>query len=193
MQITRIVGTQAKANTWTIVNPDYSDNKCVLIDANDKVLEYLSENKLEPLAIFLTHEHYDHCCGVNELISKYNIPIICSKSCGINVGNKRKNLSFYNDGIGFEIKSNIKTVDDDSTLDFIGEKFRIIYTEGHTLGGICIILSEKVIFTGDTYMPEFKTPKTPGTDKEKLVISQERIKKMITEKGYIVYSGHGKR
>lgn len=193
MQITRIVGTQAKANTWTIVNPDYSDNKCVLIDANDKVLEYLSENKLEPLAIFLTHEHYDHCCGVNELISKYNIPIICSKSCGINVGNKRKNLSFYNDGIGFEIKSNIKTVEDDSTLDFIGESFRIIYTEGHTPGGICIILSKKVIFTGDTYMPEFKTPKTPGTDKEKLVISQERIKKMIDEKGYIVYSGHGKQ
>lgn len=191
MQITRIVGTQAKANTWTIVNPDYSDNKCVLIDANDKVLEYLSENKLEPLAIFLTHEHYDHCCGVNELISKYNIPIICSKSCGINVGNKRKNLSFYNDGIGFEIKSNIKTVEDDSTLDFIGESFRIIYTEGHTPGGICIILSKKVIFTGDTYMPEFKTPKTPGTDKEKLVISQERIKKMIDQNEYRVCSGHG--
>lgn len=191
MQITRSVGTQAKANTWIIVNTDYSDNKCVLIDANDKVLECLSENKLEPLAIFLTHEHYDHCCGVNELISKYNIPIICSKVCGINIGNKRKNLSFYNDGIGFEIKSNIKIVEDASTLDFIGESFRIIYTEGHTPGGICIILSEKVIFTGDTYMPEFKTPKTPGTDKEKLVISQERIKKMIDQNEYRVCSGHG--
>lgn len=191
MQITRIVGTQAKANTWIIVNPDYSNKQCVLIDANDKVLEYLSENMLEPLAIFLTHEHYDHCCGVNELITKYDIPIICSKVCGINIGNKRKNLSFYNDGIGFEIKNNIQTVDDDSILDFIGEKFRIIYTEGHTPGGICIILSEKVIFTGDTYMSEFKTPKTPGTDKNLLEISQERIKKMIREKKYRVCSGHG--
>ena len=166
------------------------DERAIIIDPSIEAVD-LANNSVD--YIILTHEHYDHCCGVNELISKYNIPIICSKVCGINIGNKRKNLSFYNDGIGFEIKSNIKTVEDDSTLDFIGESFRIIYTEGHTPGGICIILSEKVIFTGDTYMLEFKTPKTPGTDKEKLVISQERIKKMIDEKGYIVYSGHGKQ
>ena len=45
----------------------------VLVDPGQAapVIEHIEENKLRPVAILITHQHYDHTGGVAELLEKY--------------------------------------------------------------------------------------------------------------------------
>ena len=51
----------------------YSDSKCIIVDpgssSNIEILEFLKLNNLSPEYIFLTHEHFDHIWGLNDLKS----------------------------------------------------------------------------------------------------------------------------
>ena len=48
-------------------------NVVVLVDPGDKsrILDYLQQKQLVPVAILITHQHYDHTGGVAALVDKY--------------------------------------------------------------------------------------------------------------------------
>ena len=54
---------------------DFSPNKCFVVDpaacrfSNDqnKILDYLKKRKLDCQGILLTHCHFDHVTGINEI------------------------------------------------------------------------------------------------------------------------------
>ena len=61
-------------------------NNCVVVDPgsenNTHIYRYLENEKLRPEYIILTHEHFDHCWGVNDMRNVYpNVKLVCSQIC----------------------------------------------------------------------------------------------------------------
>jgi hydroxyacylglutathione hydrolase len=99
--------------------------------ASSVVLDYIITNKLNLLAILLTHDHFDHIGGVADIIDYApNVPVY-------GMGSIVTNELFGNENITICPWLQIKT----------------IATPGHTYTGICYIvefMGLTHIFTGDT-------------------------------------------
>lgn len=55
---------------WLLINPQH---QCLIVDPGvaAPVLHYLTENRITPKAILLTHHHNDHIGGVAEIVQAY--------------------------------------------------------------------------------------------------------------------------
>ena len=63
-------------DNYVFVLVDEDSASCVIVDPGEglSVREFLSEKKLTPLAILLTHHHADHIGGTEELLAQFQIP-----------------------------------------------------------------------------------------------------------------------
>ena len=70
-----------EANCYILVDEDTKD--CVIIDAGgdaDKIETAVESMSGKPKYVILTHGHFDHVGGVEEICSKYNIPFYISRA-----------------------------------------------------------------------------------------------------------------
>ena len=84
LEIVRIVNNPVPSNAYIIV--DDVRKRCIVIDPGSKkpddITKYIAYNNLEPDYIILTHEHFDHCWGVNILVSNYpNVKVVTTIPC----------------------------------------------------------------------------------------------------------------
>lgn len=141
--------------------------------------------------VILTHEHADHCCGVDALYEFQPFELICSSECAINIKNSKQNFSYYLEDIEtFEIKIEaIKIVEDLEVLSLHGYDFTFIKTPGHSPGGICILVKD-CFFSGDTLLNGIKTPLTfPHSNRKDYKNSIEKSKTFL-KPTMIIYPGH---
>ncbi len=79
----QVLASSSKGNA-TLIS---TDNTRLLIDAGisaRRISTELAKCQLSPAdlhAIFITHEHKDHCCGLGQLSKKFDIPIYCTRHC----------------------------------------------------------------------------------------------------------------
>ena len=195
MFVKRFVNNPVPSNCY-VVSSRESDGDCAIIDPgsidNNELLSFLTSKRLTPKYIVLTHEHFDHAWGVNGLVEKYSIPIVCSELCSKNIKDEWLNCSAqYDDNTQFVIKS--KTISIESlhyTLNSLGGEFSFVKTPGHTDASLCVIV-ENYLFTGDTLIHNLKTvTKLPTGDLDKLKDSIMMLREMKGI-GYTVCPGHG--
>jgi len=106
--------------------------------------------------LFLTHCHYDHICGNHELKKLTGCRIAAHETEAREI-EELGELSLYDmarqEGLEFKpAKVEIRLTDGQS-LRVGNLDFEIIYTPGHTPGGICLMTKEgknKNLFSGDT-------------------------------------------
>ena len=63
---------------WLIhSNNDANDKSIIIVDPGDAepVLEVIKKHHYKPRAIFITHHHYDHIGGVDDILEQYTIPV----------------------------------------------------------------------------------------------------------------------
>lgn len=187
MDIKTFITPHYKSNSYIII----IDTKCVIVDINLDAIDYIKENKLEPVYLFLTHEHLDHIKGTSKIKTLYpSIKIISSKITAENIQDSRENLSFYFDGIGFTENGVDIFSEDENEFIFKGIKIKTYNTPGHSEGSI-IINIDNVLFTGDTVL-DVKTPvNLPNSSKVKLKESIDFIDENFSD-DTIFYQGHGK-
>ncbi len=192
---------------YTIVNKPVPSNcfvlydksvgcECIVVDpgskSDDELFAFLDKEGLIPQFIILTHEHFDHCWGVNELVEKYQIPIICSELCAESIQYDKRNCSvFYDNKERFVITSKTTSVESLSyVLHFVGTELCFFTTHGHTNASICFTVN-RFLFTGDTLIMDLRTvTKLPTGSVMKLKESLNTISKLKGQ-NYIVYPGHG--
>ena len=188
--IKTIVTGPFQENSYLLV--DKSSNKCVLIDPGDegqKIINYINEKNIIPLAIINTHAHLDHIGAISEIKEKYSIPFC------LHVEEKPILDSYSLTCRMFGIKP-AKSPSVDEWFHSSGElliepfKFLIIETPGHTPGG-CSFLINDAIFVGDTlFKGSIGRTDLQGGDRKILDKSLVKLIKKLNPET-TVYSGHG--
>lgn len=190
-----IVNKPVPSNCFVVYNKAVN-NECIIVDPgsrrDDDLFDFLKESSLLPKYIILTHEHFDHCWGVNEFVERYNTPIVCSALCAECIQNEKRNCSvFYNYNESFVIKHPAIHADTIGfNLPFGTSCIRFVVTPGHSDASICFTIG-KCLFTGDTLIKNTRTvTKLPTGSAEKIKYSLDILSSMKGE-GLMVYPGHG--
>lgn len=192
MHIHRIINTIFSSNTYVIHN-DGGDAWLVDCGEFDAIVTYLSENRLNPKGVFLTHAHFDHICGLNLLYDAYpSVEVFCSSYAAEALYSSKMNLSKYHES-PFELNQTciVHSIDSQMSISiFENTPVLISETPGHNLGSLTFKI-DKYLFTGDSYIPGLKiVTNLRGGDKQQAQDSLQLIKNLITN-GTTLCPGHG--
>ena len=133
----------------------HDENKeAVIIDPGENakgIIRQLEKTGAAPVAILLTHGHFDHITAVPELIEKYpDIPVYAYEKERVLLEDAGLNES-AGMGRGGIILDNVHYLEDGAELPFLGETWKLIATPGHTIGSCCYYVeSASALFSGDT-------------------------------------------
>lgn len=193
MKVHRIMNKPISSNCYLIVFD--STLSCIVVDpgtkGNTEMLAFLTSKNLSPALVILTHEHFDHCAGVDDLTTHYNFRLIASEQSAVRIQNRKTNLSAYNEAAEpIEVLHPVDIVYNDGFIEFDNYNIMCVQTPGHSPGSMCYII-DNLIFTGDTLLNSTKTPlKLPGSNKEQHKESLNKLKNYLMT-GMIIYPGHG--
>ena len=190
------VNKPVTSNCYVLFDKEESSD-CIIVDPGSKseadLIEFIDREGLHPLYIILTHEHFDHCWGVNELVQRYNIPIICSQLCTEAIKHEKRNCSvFYDNKEAFVINSETVSIESIGyILGFGDHLLRFVYTPGHSDASISFTI-DSFLFTGDTLIKDERTVTKLPTGSVNKLRESLNILSSLKWKGYCVYPGHGK-
>lgn len=195
LEVKRIINTPVPSNCFVVYDKSESTN-CIIVDPgsreNEELISFITEQELSPVYIILTHEHFDHCWGVNELVKQYHISVICSQLCAEAIKHEKRNCSvFYDNNEAFVIDTETISVESlNSMLPFGSDEIKFFKTPGHTDASISFTIG-KCLFTGDALIKDMRTvTKLPTGSRLKLKGTMNLYRK-IQGKGYKVCAGHG--
>lgn len=169
------------------------ENKnCIAVDIAEAplFLKYLKENNLKLKAIFLTHGHFDHIGGVEDVQKVYDVPVYLHEADKICLESSEYNVSYL---LGKAILPDIKNIiclnDDNTEICILGINFKVIHTPGHTKGSVCydtgdILFSGDTIFAGSRGRTDF-----PGGSNKDMLASFRLLKNLDGNRK--IYTGHG--
>lgn len=190
MEIQKLILGQLATNCYV---QKLDESHCIIVDIGEGapvMLRYLESNCLIPLAILLTHGHYDHIAGVEQVREKFQIPVYIHNLDAPMLTDTTRNLADWLARDAFYPVKEWQTVEDQSVLSFRGVDFQVIHTPGHTPGSVCWACGD-ALYTGDTlfYMSRGRTD-FPGGDNVQMLASFRKLKGI--EKEYRVLPGHNK-
>lgn len=145
-QVVGPVGT----NCYFVVND--STKEVIIVDPGDeaeRLIERITIKELKPVAILLTHGHFDHAGGAGAIAKEYNIPVYASRNERNVLRNPDMNLS-ANSGRIPAIYHASDFLDDEEEIELAGFKIKALYTPGHTPGSCSYYLPDECcVFSGD--------------------------------------------
>lgn len=137
-------------NCYIVANDETKE--AVVVDPGghaNAIADNLKKEGLTLAAIFLTHGHFDHADGAEDLQKLMGAKIYACEEERRTLEDPRYNMSNMM-GPGISYKADV-FVRDGQILDAAGMKFQVIHTPGHTEGGCCYYLEEqKLLLSGDT-------------------------------------------
>ncbi|QPA30064.1 MBL fold metallo-hydrolase [Thermaerobacillus caldiproteolyticus] len=174
----------------------HSDGTCVIFDPGsegEKLVHYIEQQGWTPLAILLTHAHFDHIGAINDVQKKWQIPIYIHEQEKEWLADPLLNGSAY--FIGEQIKVNYapQCLKQEQTLKIGNFTFELLETPGHSPGSISYYLREmEVIFSGDVlFAGSIGRTDLPGGNYDQLMRSiHDKLLGLPEET--IVLPGHGR-
>jgi glyoxylase-like metal-dependent hydrolase (beta-lactamase superfamily II) len=198
LQIKKFTVNPFQENTYLL----YVNATAVFVDpgyANStefkQALDFINENSLSPIAIWLTHAHIDHVMGLAFVEEAFpDIPIYMHPLEDYNLSNAEMVANAY--GIPLKpFKTQVDTTKSLENLDSLSienESFNLIFAPGHSPGHICFQHEGNSILVGGDvlFLQSIGRTDLPGGDFDTLQNSiQQKVYKLPDET--IVYSGHG--
>ena len=178
-----------------VLRKDDSAKDCLIIDPGleaAELIEFLDEQKLNPIAVVLTHGHIDHIAGLTVLRNQFpEIKVYIHNLDAKMLTDPNINLSAMS-GKTFVTDAEDVSLKNRDIIDLAGMKLRVLHTPGHTPGGISLYSKEAgVVFVGDTlFADSIGRTDFPGGSMSQL-LNSIREKLFTLPEETEVYPGHG--
>lgn len=186
MQVLTFPTGRINTNCYLVQQGD----KCIVIDVAyrcQQLVDYVNTNNLHVVAVLLTHGHFDHCGGVEQLKSGCklgDVPVYVHHA-DLEMCHDAKNNWFRITCDNCFPTHNVA----EGKLVIEGFTFDVLHTPGHTPGSVVYLLGD-IMFSGDTlfYQSVGRTD-FPQGDATALATSLQKFKKL--QNNYKIYAGHG--
>jgi glyoxylase-like metal-dependent hydrolase (beta-lactamase superfamily II) len=172
-----------------------TNNDGIVVDPggpSEEVEKFMRDNDIRLHWIILTHGHGDHIGGVAELRNLSENGVAIHSDDALCLTDANKNLSAFM-GSPTELPSAEKILNDGDNLKVGRLLINVIHTPGHTLGGICLLISEgeeQILISGDTlFARSVGRSDLPGGDENTLIESLKRLNNLPDK--LRVFPGHG--
>jgi glyoxylase-like metal-dependent hydrolase (beta-lactamase superfamily II) len=190
LEVTRIENRVMTSNTFVVFDADY--DYCWLVDVGDvdKVREAIPKG-VEVRGVFITHSHFDHIYGMNELHNAFPSCRLYTSEFGKEaVYDDKKNFSRYHEQSIMYEGSDVKTLGEGDEVElYPGVNMHAYVTSGHCPSCLTYIVKHW-IFTGDSYIPGVKVvTKLPRGNRTQAAESVEKIKSLSVRR--TICPGHG--
>ncbi len=153
MEIGHYIVGPIMTNCYFVINRETKE--VVVIDpgySGKKLADIIKKDELRPVAILLTHGHFDHVEGIEEFQKAFteHVPVYAYIDEKKTLADPTYNVSRDISGRG-KIYSADVWLKDKEKVTLAGFEFEVLWTPGHTPGGCCYyIADEKALFSGDT-------------------------------------------
>lgn len=151
MKTVKIPSEGYGSNCWLVI----SDDEFVIIDPSSPpefVKARLEQRGLSPKNlkyILLTHGHFDHITGADELRKMSGAPLAVHRLDAECLTDPEKNAYKYFFRQELTVGAADILLDEGDELCFGHEKLSVLHTPGHTKGSVCYV-SDSAIYSGDT-------------------------------------------
>lgn len=187
IEVKRIIVGIVRTNCYIV----YNDKKETLIidpaDQADRIIQFISENELKPMAILLTHGHFDHIGAVTKLKEEYGAKVYAHKDEKdvLNIQDINLSSKFY-----MNISIDADMYLEDGTEFNVGDfSIRLIHTPGHTKGSCCYLIDD-MLFSGDTLFNATHGRTDFPTGSESRIIRSIKEKLLVLDGNTHVFPGH---
>jgi len=179
------------SNTFVLGNTTSNNVYLVDVGVSDEIVKSLGINQ-KIKGIFLTHAHYDHIYGINDIIKSFpECTIYCSEYTLQGLYSDKMNLSFYHENPITFSGEKVILISEGMKIELYPNSYlKVLETPGHNKGSVSFIIENR-IFTGDSLIPGYPVvTKLKSGNKEDAVKSILKIIKE-TQPSDIIYPGHG--
>jgi glyoxylase-like metal-dependent hydrolase (beta-lactamase superfamily II) len=177
---------------------------CVIVDpgqdAEEPVAEALRKHRLSPVAVLLTHGHFDHVFAVAPVCDGNDIPAWVHPEDREMLSDPMKGIStqgasLFGGRLEMREPREVRELTDGASLDLAGLTVSVTHTPGHTRGSVTFtsVLEEggRLLFAGDTlFAGSIGRTDLPGGDTETMMTTL-RTKLLTLEDDTVVLPGHG--
>lgn len=177
---------------------------CVVVDPGQDAVEpleaLLAEHRLTPVAVLLTHGHFDHTFSVTPVCDGHDVAAWIHPEDRAMLADPMKGLSadaaaFFGGRLEMREPREVRELTDGAALDLAGLPMRVEHTPGHTRGSVVFSLPTdegvEVILAGDTlFAGSIGRTDLPGGDHAQMLASL-RDTFLARDDSAVVLPGHG--
>ena len=168
--------------------------QAVVVDPADNgayVLNKCRELNVKPVAVLLTHGHFDHILAVKDICRAFPCKVYAGREEDRLLKDPSLNLSGSMGSEQTSLEADVLVKEGDE-LSLIGCTWKVLETPGHTAGSVCYYVeSEQVLLSGDTlFAGSLGRTDLPTGDMRDIVCSI-REKLLSLPADTMVYPGHG--
>ncbi|WP_035778964.1 MBL fold metallo-hydrolase [Butyrivibrio sp. MC2013] len=170
-----------------------SEKSCIVFDPADRgalIYDKLSEKGLKVSMILLTHAHFDHIGGLDELKDRSGALVAAYEGEKAMCADPEMNLSAGN-GAPIVVRPD-KWLKDGEIIEEAGFKIKVIATPGHTEGSCCYYIEEDgILISGDTLFEGSVGRTDFPTGSMSWLVRSLKDKLSILPDSTLVLPGHG--
>ncbi|MGH3685910.1 MAG: MBL fold metallo-hydrolase [Pseudonocardiaceae bacterium] len=176
---------------------------CVVVDpgegAEQPLDELLRQHRLDPVAVLLTHGHFDHIFAVTPVCDGNDIPAWIHPEDRALLSDPLRGLTadarqFFGGRVQLREPREVRLLADGASLELAGLTFTVDHTPGHTRGSVTfrsVTADQSVLVSGDTlFAGSIGRTDLPGGDHQQILASL-RDKILVLDDETVVLPGHG--
>lgn len=195
IKIERLVFNPFQENTYVIYD---GSGECIIVDAGcsepaeESVLtDFISENRLKPVAQVFTHCHLDHILGMEFVKQTWGLSPLMHKASLPILKTAPEQGQFF----GVEEVRVVEPevfIDEGDEVNFGQSALEVVYTPGHADGHICLVSKKgEFVIAGDVLFRDSIGRTDLPTGNFDALASSIRNKLFTLGKDFVVYPGHG--